>query len=341
MSSSNDAIHIAHGDDIAMTSSLAGALLVRMLMAHGIRTHEIQHMIRMNPDQLLGGYTTYPQTSLLTLFSIAEKKLNLPHIGLILHRQFLQAEMPVVLQICIQATTLRKALLLMQRSARLLGNHEHVSVEIAEELTTISYKNSTINRNERWLREHYFATTIMVLQRFFLPNNGLLRVEFEHDDPNYPAEYQRIFRCPIHFSCETNRVIFRSDMLDLSSTASNPFFLTWLDQNQSDTEAILRFSAPPQLSWYDSVRLLLLRSLLLNEKIAFEQVAQKLNVSTATLKRYLSAEGVNFRKIIEVVRTYIETLPDSSQKKKNIATMLGYKDTSGLLRRRKKNSKID
>jgi len=140
--------------------------------------------------------------------------------------------------------------------------------------------------------------------------------------------YEAYFRCPVEFAAER-------DMLVYSHTATMQHFLT---QNQEllqliepQLEIALHQAAPVPL--IDQVKSLM-RSRLAGEPPTAQDIARELNISTRTLQRRLTDEGVSFQHLLETVRSEMakQYLAQSALELNEIAFLLGYRVASSFHR---------
>jgi AraC-like DNA-binding protein len=141
--------------------------------------------------------------------------------------------------------------------------------------------------------------------------------------------YQTHFRCPIEFGARQNVLVF--DRADVA----RPFV--------THNAELLAMVAPPleaELSLHRTQSTLsqqvkgILKRLLAGQRPGLEEVAEELRLSTRTLQRRLTAEGVSFQRLMEDARRELAQhyLLHSSLELNETAYLLGYEDANSFFR---------
>jgi AraC-like DNA-binding protein len=151
---------------------------------------------------------------------------------------------------------------------------------------------------------------------------GLQEVYLTHDGHGMRRVYREHFGCPVHFSADAGKFIFSSSILD------NPL-------PQSDPESSRHFQQQCQLliakltaqgHFVDDVRMLILARPGFFPDIDY--LAEKLNMSTRTLRRRLKQEGSNYRALLDEIRYGLarEYLGETNLTMEEICGLLGYSE---------------
>jgi AraC-like DNA-binding protein len=173
-----------------------------------------------------------------------------------------------------------------------------------------------------------FAWTVAIGQR----GTGLAinprRIELLRPEA-HRAMYQTHFRCSVEFGARQNVLVF--DRADVARP-----FVTY--------NADLLAAVAPQLEAELSVRRArnplseqvkrILKRLLAGQRPGLEAVAEELRVSTRTLQRRLTAEGVSFQRLMEDARRELARhyLSQASLELNETAYLLGYEDANSFFR---------
>lgn len=154
-------------------------------------------------------------------------------------------------------------------------------------------------------------------------------VHFRHAAPDDLAEYQRIFRCPVHFNAEHNAVVLDKRLLDLPIRDADPE-VHRIMRNRVH-QAMTQFMARDNL--LDQVRAEIQRQLLEGTP-QLESVAEAMNVKPWTLRRRLRAEEADFTTLLDDERKALATdwLINSDRPVSQIAADLGYSEQSAFNR---------
>ncbi|MDV2078783.1 AraC family transcriptional regulator [Marinobacter xestospongiae] len=146
--------------------------------------------------------------------------------------------------------------------------------------------------------------------------------------PAHWQAYQGLFADQVRFDACANQLRFRRQFLDLPIALSNPVARRVAEQQCEEEQRQLESQTA---SAAGRVRRLL-ESVRTGRLPALEQVADSLGVSSRTLRRQLSAEGVRFQAILDRVRhaRALELLTASAATIDDIADRLGYSDPSNF-----------
>jgi AraC-like DNA-binding protein len=155
-----------------------------------------------------------------------------------------------------------------------------------------------------------------------------VRVEF-----NRTASHQQLFeehfQCPVKFKAGHNALIFSAADIDRPFLTHNPELLAMV---APQLEAELRNQLAQQ-SVPDQVKATLKR-LLAGQRPAMQEVARELRLSSRTLQRRLTEEGVTFQQLLEDARRELARhyLLHSSLELNETAYLLGYEDANSFFR---------
>jgi len=147
------------------------------------------------------------------------------------------------------------------------------------------------------------------------------RIEVEYEHTGYAAEYEKHFKCPIHFGAARNALIFKRTSLKLpcryANTASNEQARNLCDQ------------ALQQILGRKGIRekvMDIIGPMLHGTPPSMEDVARKMGIGSWTLRRTLAKENILFQNLLdqtrrELAESYVrDTLSNFSE----IAFMVGF-----------------
>jgi AraC-like DNA-binding protein len=154
------------------------------------------------------------------------------------------------------------------------------------------------------------------------------RVEFQRT-PAHREMYETHFRCPVKFKANRNALIFSKADMELPFVTYNADLLATIapqleaDLAQQFTEKTFGEQAKG-----------ILKQLLAGQCPGVQDLARELHVSTRTLQRRLTDQGVSFQRLLgearrELARHY---LLHSSMELNETAYLLGYEDASSFFR---------
>jgi len=160
--------------------------------------------------------------------------------------------------------------------------------------------------------------------------------DFQHAQPGYSDQYNKVFDCPLRFNQNYCQVVFKREYLDLSPKQRNPYIgsAARLYANNLLKKLFKR-------SYSDKVKTLITQSIGTGNADV-DHIAKQLNTSRQTLYRKLKAEEVSFQELLEEVRfsSAKEQLKETDLSLSEIAFSLGFGDLSAFCRAFKRWSGI-
>ena len=123
-----------------------------------------------------------------------------------------------------------------------------------------------------------------------------LSIELRRSRPEITDDYERLWRAPLRFGAEQNRLIFDSDSIERLLETGNPELA-----RQSDAISSRYLARIERFNIVARVREVLTQRLREREP-SQEEVAEVLNVSARTLQRKLGDNGTTFKEILDETR---------------------------------------
>lgn len=158
----------------------------------------------------------------------------------------------------------------------------------------------------------------------------IVPVVVEYARKGHPsAEHQRFFDCPIRFGANRDRLVLKSEDLDLPFIGYNPEMLSIM------TPALTAALADVETRGSVSERIkLVLKRRLASGRPDIADVAQELGLSERTLQRRIGDGGTTFRALLDEARQELarSLLSDVSITIEEVAFLLGYDDSSSFYR---------
>lgn len=154
-------------------------------------------------------------------------------------------------------------------------------------------------------------------------------VHFEHTKPTRRNAHELFFGCPVYFEQPRNALVFQPDDMRRRSSKFDPNLIALLQHYIQLVGE--RDYAVTTLT--ESINQMLGSATEMNE-IAIGQVASRLGLSEATLRRRLKREGASFRDIVRRKRIGIAKrhLVESEMSILQIAQASGYSETASFTR---------
>jgi AraC-like DNA-binding protein len=141
--------------------------------------------------------------------------------------------------------------------------------------------------------------------------------------------YENYFRCPVKFRAPQNLLVFHKQDLDTPLTTYNAELLA-IVAPQLEAELTRHLAERTTSDQAKGV----LKRLLAGQRPGLQDVARELHLSTRTLQRRLTDEGVSFQQVMKEARQELahHYLLHSSLELTETAYLLGYEDASSFFR---------
>lgn len=144
------------------------------------------------------------------------------------------------------------------------------------------------------------------------------------------AEYQRVFGPDIQFNGIGNHLVFKKEDLLTPILSHDKSLFTFFENILKEKKAITHQSLAEQIKH-------LVRNDFQGHIPSIEAVASRLNMTTRTLQRKLTAEGISYRALVAEVHKKLATqLFKLNSNASQISSLLGYSDPSAFRRAFKK-----
>jgi len=154
------------------------------------------------------------------------------------------------------------------------------------------------------------------------------RVEFQRR-PAHREMYEAHFRCPVRFKSNQNALIFRKADVELPFVTYNPDLLAAVAP-QLETELREQLAQKTFSEYAKGI----LKHLLAGQRPGMDDLATELHLSTRTLQRRLTKQGITFQRLLEEARRELARhyLLHSALELNETAYLLGYEDANSFFR---------
>src|SRR5438105_168882 len=154
------------------------------------------------------------------------------------------------------------------------------------------------------------------------------RVEFQRA-PGHREMYEAHFRCPVKFKAAENVLIFSKSDMDLPFVTYNADLLaTVAPQLEAElAEQLAHKSFREQAKG-------ILKQLLAGQRPGIQDLAREMHLSTRTLQRRLTEQGITFQRLLDEARRELahHYLLHSPRELNETAYLLGYEDANSFFR---------
>jgi len=178
----------------------------------------------------------------------------------------------------------------------------------------------------RFLCERDLASNY-ILSRTALGAPFILKaITLTYPRPEYAKAYQDMFNCPITFNTDKFQVYFDKKYLTTRLPLANA--LTREIYEEECKRAFARLHEKNSILEKIQQEMLYPQA----ESPCFDILARRLHMSSRTLRRHLSAEGISFKNLSNEIRKKkaFDLLTSTSMTIENIATELGYQNVANF-----------
>ncbi len=154
------------------------------------------------------------------------------------------------------------------------------------------------------------------------------RVEFQRA-PAHREMYEAHFRCPVKFKANQNTLVFNKADMELPFVTHNADLLaTVAPQLEAELAGQLAEKT------FSEQAKAILKQLLAGQRPGVQDLSRELHISTRTLQRRLTDQGITFQRLLEEARRELARhyLLHSSLELNETAYLLGYEDANSFFR---------
>ncbi|HEY6119246.1 MAG TPA: AraC family transcriptional regulator ligand-binding domain-containing protein [Pyrinomonadaceae bacterium] len=289
-------------------------------------------------NEILDPDNRIPLTSYVALLMAGIELCHEPALALLFGEAVKLQDISIVGLLGEVAETCQSGQQLLNRYAPLLidDGHDRTAdfVEFVPDDGRIWMKfTSSVYVDHPVLTESGFARCVCTARGIFESNGIQMEmpfpeaIHFAHSQPDYRAEYDRIFGVPLFFDSHMNAMLV--DKKYLSVTTATNAYLSQLVTRHAD-EMLRRLTHSK--SFRGHVEHILIRILHTGEA-TIGQVAKELGLSRQTLFRKLKAEGITFQQVLDELRHKLALEYLSNQKTSTeVAYLLGFSDQAAFSR---------
>jgi AraC-like DNA-binding protein len=262
------------------------------------------------------------------LFRVCQERTGCQHFGILQGQRSGLDSIGFVGLLVKYSSDVRTALRTLVRYMHLHIQGAVTTLEEDEKVAVLSYEIYALGAEATdQIADAALGTMFNVMLGLCGPHWKPIEVRFEHRRPSDLAAFHRLFQAPLRFGMENNALVFAASWLNRPLSFVEPELSRLLRDKTEELEAQYRVEFPEVVRG-------ILRSALLTDHGAAEQVASLLSMHSRTLHRHLTTSGTNFRALVDECRYEIarQMLKDTDADVGRIAHMLDYADTSAFAR---------
>ena len=260
-----------------------------------------------------------------------ESVSKIPAIGLQTGQEFDFDYLPHLKTYLMSASTLREAYHATDRASQLISPLLVLNLEEtkADAILTFRPDVDLSYEDERHYVEMVFSTIKTMFSKLLKKDYSPKSVHFSHQETRLLPIYEACFHSSIVFDAPENAMIFERAILDMPLPGGFPEIhrqaKQLIDQQLSDNP--LQKGLAKKIS-----RIMKTNENLINAPI--EHIAQSLHMSSRTLQRRLTAEGVSFAKLRDQIRFKLAVPALKSEKLsiEEVSEDLGFSDRHSFTR---------
>lgn len=173
-----------------------------------------------------------------------------------------------------------------------------------------------------------FAWIVSMAQRGIGRHLSPKRVEFQRT-PAHQRMHEAHFRCPVTFNAKQNALVFSRTDMELPFVTHNADLLATVAP-QLEAELAQQLA---QKTFSEQAKGIL-KQLLAGQRPGIQDLARELHLSTRTLQRRLTEQGITFQRLLDEARRELARhyLLHSARELNETAYLLGYEDANSFFR---------
>jgi AraC-like DNA-binding protein len=284
-----------------------------------LRSLDIEPETVRSPDAYI------PIETYLRIQDEAAEYINDPYFGLHMGEFAQPGSWSILGYLMMNCKTLGEAFEKSGRYHRIIGNMITARIELGlGKVRAVYFTPPHTPQMSRHCFESTFSSSVHLARILSgLPLNPL-EVTFIYPEPKSPAEYERIFNCPVRFGHKDNSMTLDMRMGSLPVRMANPSllehfekyaqdFIAQMERNDATTQAVTK----------------IILSRLDDESLSIDKIAREMAISVRTLQKRLEAEGVVFSDLLRDIRQHLaKKYLRESYSVEQITYLLGFSEPS-------------
>lgn len=295
--------------------------LLEALERMGVDSGALCREAGLDPERLRAPRCRVDAQALRKIFALAEARSGDPLVGLHVAEQVRLGGLASYL--IGSQNTVAHALLAQDRLQPLLLGAIAMSIRRRNDRTFVTLDMGPRPEAQRHLTEYCIASSCRVLRWVTLQAGRPSEIHFRHRAAGDPAEYERVFGCPVHFNMRENGAALSDATLAERLVSADDALGA-----QLDVLARMELGERPTAAFRDSVVLALRAGHMDGTRPRREAIARRLGVSARTLQRRLADEGTSFGKVVDETRyeAALELIDDPAVSIGDVSRRVGYAD---------------
>jgi AraC-like DNA-binding protein len=321
-------IHIKSTDRLNLKRSIYSIrILVDYARKFNISTEVFLYGSKLSPDDLDDPEIFITPEEELNMFRRAILLIPDPKLGLEIGRLHNASTMSRVAIPAMFCDTALDSFRVMYKYMDLTQTYCQYELTVKDDLAIMSCRELIVFGDlrrflcERDLASNYTLCCNSLGARFIMKG-----ITLTYPQPEYAKDYQDMFNCPITFNTDKFQIFFDKSYLNTRLPLANALTRDIYEKECKRAYACLH----EEESTGDKI----IQELLIPQAKppCFDKLARRLNMSPRTLRRYLSAEGMSYKNILNEIRKKkaLDLLTSTSMSIEKIATELGYQNVANF-----------
>lgn len=250
------------------------------------------------------------------------------HLGLLIGQRAEPSHLGITGFLLRAAPNARTALETLVKNLDLHDDGGTISLDIGDQYTSLSY--SIVLPEVAAIEQIADLSTVMLYKTMHTlcgPDWVASSVNLARREPENAEYYRRFFHTTLYFNSTQSGITFQNQCLEQSSPSADALLFNYLQKEARQLHELQHHEILEELPG-------VLRRGLLTESFSASEIADVFGIHERTLHRRLRAAGTSFRRELDRARQSIseQLLGSTSLPVYDIATALGYSDSSGFIR---------
>ena len=307
----------------------AAEKIVRRAAAHGVAAGDLYRSVNLDSSLLLDPDNRIPFAQIVDLYEKAAQLTGDKNFGLHVGESADPKVFDVVGYSALNSPTLGDSFARVARYHSIWTDGATFTLETSADTSAIIYRYVDKIAEHRHDAEMTLAAVATLCRNIASSEFNPTLIEFQHDAPADSSEHERIFRCPIKFGGQLNKLHFPSSHLSLPIAKADAGLCALLDRHAE--ELLAKF--PPRDSLVDQVRSIIATEFRGGDP-SVEHVADQLGLTPRTLQRKLHELGTSHNELLEQMRRQLAMryLREREMAICEVAYLLGFSESSSFHR---------
>ncbi len=303
-------------------------IIWRLIDSYGHDPDPLFRALHIDPEVAQDPNARYSVKLVDELWKEAAKLIADPCFGLRAHEHWHPSHMHALAYAWLASSTLRTALLRLNRYIKIINDETSVRLVENEEGLSVRLAYARESKGLPWRTDLALSILMHMCRLNYGATLDPVSVSFTHSQPPCAGDFFEYFRCPIHFGAPCNQLTLASDVVDRRLAGDNPELARLNDQvmiqylARLDRENITERVKAAIIDHMPSGR------------VTDQAIAEALFMNVRSLQRKLQNEGTTFKALLDGVRQELahQYIRDSRLNVNEISFLLGFSDISSFSR---------